>query len=141
MANREKGEVSLVVGETSYTLVLNTNAMAAIEEHLSTPEREVTWDVFWARVMKGSVRAVIVLLWGMSRKFHPELTPEQVADILDESGGLLGLTRVLTAAAESLTPSPEDSKALAVNGKSPRPRKAQAGGTGANSNSRHAALA
>lgn len=125
MVNRERGEVSLTVGERTYTLVLNTNAMAAIEDHLSTPLREVTWESFWERIAKGSVRAIRVLLWGMARKYHPELTVEAIGELVDSVGGLEGLTRVLHAAQGATTPDADDAATLA-EANHDRPRTAQA---------------
>jgi len=126
MANREKGEVALTVGGRDYTLVLNTNAMAAIEDHLSTPSQDVTWDAFWKRVMRGSVRAVTVLLWGMCRKYHPEVTVDQVGEFVDELGGLPGLEQVLVSANVSSTPDPADVKDLRPKGgQTARPRRAR----------------
>jgi hypothetical protein len=130
MANGQRGEVSLTVSGRTYTLVLNTNAMAAIETHLSTPAKDVTWDEFWPRVLRGSVRAICVLLWGMSRKHHPELTVDDVGELVDAVGGLPGLVSVVSAANTSATPDPEDLKATGVEtpkGDSKRPQRARAG--------------
>jgi hypothetical protein len=146
VANREKGEVALIVEGQEYTLVLNTPAMVAAEEFYSTPTREATWDEFWSKVMRGSVKAITVLLWAMLRKYHAEITYDEAVDLMDRAGGLQGLTEIVQSANRASTPDAEDVKELVgtVN-----PRKAQGGretarrrrGTGAGSTSAPAASA
>lgn len=139
MANREKGEVSLVVGGTSYTLVLNMAAMIAAEEAASTPSKEVTWDQIVTKYSSGSAKYVRIFLWAMLHKFHPDMTLEQVGELVDEAGGVVEFARALEAGQRALTPDPEDVKALGVEAK--RPRKARNDGTGVISISQRAASA
>jgi hypothetical protein len=117
MANRERGEVSLSVGGETYTLVLNTNAMAAIEE-----AADATWDEFWPGVMKGRVRSIRLLLWGMAQKYHPKLTVSNVGDLIDGAGGLPGLVSIMTSAHEASSPEASDERELTPA----NPQKAQA---------------
>lgn len=134
MANREKGEVRLVIDGKTYTLVLNTGVMATLEEHFSTPENDVTWDVIWTRVLRGSVKTVRALIWGMLQEHHPTVTLEAVGKLIDKAGGFEGLTHILEQAAGSSTPDPKDVKELGVTA---RPREAQTKrrGTGGGSTS------
>lgn len=87
--------VTLEIGGTTYTLVLNTDAMIAVEEHFSTLEHEVTWDEAYARVLKGSVRAVQALIWAMLRTHHSTITFKDTARLIDEAGGFAGLAAVI----------------------------------------------
>lgn len=141
MANREKGEIRLDAGGKTYRLVLNTNAMAAAETAISTPERDVRWDEVWENSRQGSVRHLRALLFGLLQKWHPDLTTSDVGDLVDEIGGLGGLANVLTALAKAASPDPEDVKALPKpEAEKARPRTAQ-DGTGARSTETPAVLA
>ena len=142
MANRERGEIGLTVKGKSYTLVLNTGVMASMEEHFSTPDREVTWDQIWMRVLRGSVRTVQALIWSMLKPNHPDFTLEQTGALIDDVGGFAGLTDILKQAGTASTPDPKDVEALGV---AKRPRTAQGTrtrrGTGGATSSTRAASA
>lgn len=137
MANRERGEIALRIGDVEYTLVLNTGAMARLEEYFSTPDKEVTWDEVWARVLKGSVRTVRALIWAMLQTHHPTVTILETGRLIDLAGGFAGLTAILAQAGYHATPDPQDVKELGVT--KSRPRTAQGSrarrGTGAASSS------
>jgi hypothetical protein len=129
MANREKGEVALTLGEQTFTLVLNTNAQAEIEAELSRLDgKDRNWDYFVSRMMNedvAGVREVKMLVWGMSRKYHRNLTLDQVGDLIDEAGGSKGvLLRLWPDAVRSATPDPADVEALGLtkSANPPRPR-------------------
>lgn len=143
MANPKNGELALTVNGKTYTLVLNTAAMASLEEHYSTPNHEASWDECWARVMKGNVRAVRALIWAMLRTHHPDITLEQAGVVIDGAGGFIGMTNLLKGASESATPDPNDLKALGVkeNPRTAQARKPRAGGTGGRSTSTRAGSA
>lgn len=134
MANREKGEIRFTVEGKTYTLVLNTDVMASLEEHFSTPDREVTWDVIWTRVLRGSVRTVRALIWAMLQVYHPNTTIEQASKLIDKAGGFEGLTTILQQAQKDSTPDPKDVKALDVK-KRPRTAQGTRRGTGGASTS------
>lgn len=139
MANRQKGEIRFDVDGQAYTLVLNTSVMASLEEHFSTPDNEVTWDVIWIRVLRGSVRTIRALIWAMLQQHHPTMSIEDAARLIDKAGGFEGLTKVLQQAKQDSTPDPKDVKALGVD---KRPRTAQGTrrrGTGACTTSTRAA--
>jgi hypothetical protein len=125
MANRQKGEVNLVVDGRTFTLVLDIDAMCALEEHFSTPSHDATWDEIAAKVNKGSVRVVRALIWAMLQRHHPDLSVLDAGHLMNDAGGIVGLARVLKVAMESATPDPEDIKALGA-GKA-NPQQAQAG--------------
>lgn len=141
MANRDKGEVSLMVGETSYTLVLSFNAMIEAEDESEAVfGRRLTWDEIVAEVNKqGSLRALRLLLWSLLRKFHGAMTPVDAGALIDDLGGLPGLQSVVKAAIGAAAPDPKDIKELGGD-KAARPRRARAG-TGVSAASRPAASA
>lgn len=121
MANRQKGELSLDLPDgRSYTLVMNTNAMAAIEEKTGGG-----WDAFFERVSNPSrarIQDLRLVVWGMTRKYHPELTIEQIGDLIDEVGGASGMSALIgQPVSESVTPDPKDVTSLEVPA---RPTKA-----------------
>lgn len=127
MANAQRGEVSLTVGERTYTLVLNLNAQAEIEAALSAATgHDVTWDQFQQKLSSPKlvgVRDLRLLIWGMTRKHHSALTLSQVGDLIDEVG-LDRLTGVMTATGQAANPDPQDVEALGLA--RARPRRAQA---------------
>lgn len=77
MANAEKGEVDLKIGEKTYTLRFTRNAMAEVEA------------VFGGRpfnllMADGSVSAIRALLWGGLRKHHPAIDLLQAGDLMED---------------------------------------------------------
>lgn len=120
----------MVVDGRTYTLVLNTNVMATLEEHFSTPDNDVTWDQIWTRVLRGSVKTVRALIWATLQQHHPTLTLDDASRLIDKAGGFEGLTHILADAQKASTPDPKDVKELGV-----RPRKAGRRGTGGGSTS------
>lgn len=135
MANREKGEVSLTIGERTFTLVLNTNAMAEIEDQLSLLDgKERNWDYFASRMVNkktAGVRDVRLLFWGMAREFHPEITLKEAGRLIDQAGGVVGLDAILAPAAEkAATPDPADVEAVGLKPGNPPEAPASRGKTG-----------
>lgn len=128
MVNRERGEVGLEIGGKSYTLVLNTNAMALLEDSFSTRDHEVTFDQVLARVNAGSVRHIRALVWAALHEHHPEITVPQTGNLIQEAGGLAAFTAQLVAMMGTTSADPKDLAAIA--GGAVNPRKAQAGARG-----------
>ena len=140
MANPERGEVSLTIGETTYTMVFNMGAMIAAEEKAEAIGMPLTWDEIVTKADKGSARCFRLFIWAMFHKHHPVLSLDQVSDLIDQVGGALGMQRAVQAAHRSLQPDQRDTQALGPAPK--RPRRAQAvNGTGARSTSRPVGLA
>jgi len=139
MANREKGEIPLVVGGISYTFVLNTGAMIAAETEASRLwKKDVCWDDLVVKLPRGGVQAFAIYMWAGLQKYHPTLTVDAVLEIIDECGGLNGLyDTFMKTAHESSLPDPADLAEL------PPPPKAQTraprgDGVGARSTSKRA---
>lgn len=125
MSNRELGEITLKAGGKTYTLVLSTAAMVALEELFSTADHEATFEEAFAKSINGSVRNIRKLLWAMTRTNHPELTEEDMNQLIDGVGGLAGLTKMLQVTARAATIDPEDMRSLNGDGAKANPRKAQ----------------
>ena len=79
MANPIRGEVQLKAGESTYTLLLNTNAVCALEGKL---------DMGIADIMAkmGRMSVLRALLWASLLERHTIAKPEDVGPIMDEAG-------------------------------------------------------
>lgn len=128
----------MVVDGVEYTLVLNTDVMATLEEHFSTPQKDTTWDEIWARVLKGSVRTVRALIWAMLRPHHPTMTIAAASALIDKAGGFEGLSQILAQAATATTPDPKDVKELNAGSRPPAAQGTRRRGTGGASTSTRA---
>lgn len=127
MADKKKGEIPLVVDGREYTLVLGLDAMCALEDHFSTPEKDVTWDDIQAQLKasaKGGVSARLVraLLWAMLQQYHPEIDLKGAGVLVSSVGGMAGLMKALNDTFVAAAPDPADLKELGAG----RPRNAQA---------------
>lgn len=112
MANKEQGHVILRAGDKTYTLVLDMDAMVALEEHFSTPSHDATWDEIEQKVKKGSVRIVRALIWAMLKRHHPDVSIVEAGHIIDEAGGILKLSKVLNAVTQAMQPDKADVEEL-----------------------------
>ena len=123
-ANRERGEVSLTIGETSYLLKLTINGMIAAEDESASFGDRLSWDDIAKRSQGGDLRCLVLFIWALTRKCHSDLTREQIGDLIDAAGGLTGLLTVLQASVGASAPDPADIKVLgaAKNGRKGRPR-------------------
>lgn len=133
-ANREKGEVDLVVGERTYTLTLKTMGLIALQKHFSESELIADLSDIWQKASAGSLEHVVAIFWASFQRYHPDMTYEKAADLVDSVGGVEALNQQLQALSGSTTPDPDDVKALA------NPPKAQpTRGRGGRSTSKAAA--
>lgn len=125
MANREKGEVTVELDGASYTLCMDMNAMVVLEEHFSTSQREVTFTEILERIEKNSVKHIRAYLWASFLKHYPEMTLQDVNDLVQKSGGVFAMaSQFVSQLSQATQPDPDDVKALGL--KHARPRKAQA---------------
>ncbi len=123
MADRRKGEVPLHVNDKTYTLVVDINTMARLEEHFSTPEKFVTWPQILLRLKSGSMTYGRAFFWAALQRYHADVTIEQAGELIQEAGGFDGVTEQIAALVSSTAPDPADLKDLNI--KPPNPRKAQ----------------
>lgn len=132
---QEKGRITIEVKDQPYTLVFDLNAMASLEDALSTPEREITFDQIMQRCLQGSVKYTRALVWAALHRHQPTMTFQDVGTWIQDAGGLEAVKNLAVAAAGLAQPDPKDAKALEeTHG---RPRQARTGrkrgGTGGKS--------
>lgn len=121
MANKQRGELQIVVGEKTYVMRLTTNCACQMESASGRP-----FDQVIAGSLRGSLSDLRLFLWASLLSRQPEMTLEQVGDVIDEIG-----PKALKQQLDDLVAlnSAEMSKAGSEN-----PPEAQ-GGTGGNSTS------
>lgn len=137
MANKERGEWSLVAGESRYILRLTTNACCELEEFSGR-----LFDEIQMRANRGSLVNLRLLLWAALQEHHTELaTPDKaglqrIGAIIDAAGGLLGLMHQIKAFLAWNADTGDVPKKAGAAEAGARPRSAQAG-IGVNSTSTH----
>jgi hypothetical protein len=98
MANRERGEFTLIAGEATYVLRLTTNACCELEDFSGR-----LFDDVQTRTNRGSLVNLRLLLWAALQEHHADIaTPDKagltrVGRIIDAGGGLLGLMKQIRA--------------------------------------------
>lgn len=136
MANAQKGEVSLVIGDKTYTLALTLDAMVLLEEMFSTPEKMVVFSDVAALAERGSSKHIRALMWALFQAHHPEVAIKDVSRLVQQAGGIVGLSQTLESVLKTTSPDKRDVEALGVQ--NPPNAQAVAGvgaGTGASSTS------
>lgn len=78
MANPDRGEVDLKIGEDSYTLRLSSNALAEIEDLLGLPFGELV-----AQMGAGRIGAQRAMVFAALRDKHPKLSLIDAGNMLD----------------------------------------------------------
>jgi len=119
--NPLRGEVPLVLGEGDaairLTLKLGINALCAAEQMMGKKTQSILDDL--EDKMEGpGLDTVRVLIWAGLRKYHPEFTPLQVGDLMDDYGHSVFTMAVLDAMASAF--------GVAEDRKPPNPPKAKA---------------
>ncbi len=90
MANRERGEIVLVIGADRYVLRLTTNACCELE---TLTDSARNWDQVWDGMKAGSQRDVRYFMWVALRHHHPEIATDDpaslktIGDLIDQAGG------------------------------------------------------
>jgi len=87
MANPERGQVALTVGDRTYTVVLDMNALCELEELLSTDARSVTAGEAILQAARGSFRHTRALIWAALRRFHPDVSVTDAGALIEAMGG------------------------------------------------------
>lgn len=139
MANRERGEVSIEIDGTVYTMCLSMNAMVALEELFSTAEHEVAFEEISTKADEGKVKYQRALLWAVLQDHHPEIKLTDVSRLVQAAGGFGAFTVKLIELAKLAAPDERDLARLGVK-KNPPPAQGAAG-RGGRSTSKGAAQA
>lgn len=90
MANRERGEIPLVIGSDRYVLRLTTNACCELE---AFTDGKRNWDQVWEGMKSGSQRDVRYFMWVALRHHHPDIATDDpkslnaIGDLIDLAGG------------------------------------------------------
>jgi hypothetical protein len=134
-----KGEFIATLKGQSYTFRMGTRALEDLQELLSPPGQVIPLEAIIKDVLQWRLKYVRAFLWAGLRKYHPQITMDDLEGMLDESDerevqillSKLGLTTV---------PDEKDVKELG-GGKVANPPEAQARrkrGTGVSSRSKPA---
>lgn len=111
-------EVTIEVGGQPYRLVLNINAMIALENEVDQSFGDVM-----VQCSKGRLSAIRAALWAALQTHHPTMRLDDVGVWMDEVGLDL-LIQSLQRLSGEATPDPEDANDLGISKR--RPRKARA---------------
>src|SRR5688572_1257601 len=140
MANKENGELSMDIGGETYTMSLTIDAMVALEELFSAPDKPMFFHQIADLAERGSMKHIRAMIWAVFREHHPDLQISDIGKLVAKGGGLLRFNEQLSALAAASKPDPKDLAAMGAR----NPPSAQGGrkgarGTGVNSTSTHAA--
>lgn len=130
MANPERGEVALTIGNRTYMLVLDMDGICKAEAVLSTPTNIVTIiEAFYGAAIN-SQRHVRALVWAAMQRHQPDVTLERAGELMAEAGGAEKLFKTVADLRKSTEPDKEDRP----NVRPPKARR-QVNGTGARATS------
>ena len=123
MANPERGEVALTIGDRTYTLVLDMDGICQAEAAMSSPGQIVSiTEIFYGAAI-GSQRHARALVWASLQRHQPDISLQRAGELMAEFGGAEKFFEVVKELRKTTEPDAEDK---------PRPRKArQVNGTGA----------
>ena len=130
MANRQRGEVALTVGDRAYTMRLTTAAMAEFEDACNASGKQ-PWIAFpecVSRAFAGSPRYMPLFIWACLIDRQPKITIADVHTLIEDAGGL---TALIDKAAEAFTATKADPEDL-----TPQTAQSTPLGTGAASTSK-----
>jgi hypothetical protein len=115
MANQERGEIALSIGDRVYTLVTDFDARCQVESLFQTDDKPFAYEkvaLFAASYSSTHLRAIF---WGALRRHHPEITLVEAGELILKAGGAEALMKTIQKV----------QKASSVEGKSKRPQRAR----------------
>lgn len=142
MANRERGEFTLVAGDRRLILRLTTNAACELEDFAQGR----TLAQVYVGMARNSLKDTRLFLWCALRDRHAEIATDDpaclktIGDVIDDAGGLEGIAGQIEAFANLNMPPDDEILKKASDDTGTRPRKARAG-TGGRSSSTPSAAA
>jgi hypothetical protein len=113
MTDRKTGETTYQIKGTTYQLKLDSDAMVAMEEAASTPDRRVFFHQIMALAQAGSWTHQRILVWAALRLHHPEVSLKQAGDLMLDSA-TDEMSRSIRELGVAATPDPADLEALGV---------------------------
>lgn len=125
MANAQKGEFPLKVGDRDFVLVLDFDAMELIEERLSTPKQVVSAHEAMFQVLGRTYppfKHARAVMWAALQRKHPDMTLAKVADLIEEMGGTEHVVSAILGIYKASKPDAEDTEG--------RPQEARQDSTG-----------
>ena len=129
MANLHRGEVDIDIDGKTFRLHCGLNAIAEAEGVFSTLRERVTFSEIVEHANKGSVSHIRALLWAMLRKYHRDLSLQDVGDLVDKVG-LVAIEQRFAEVLAASAPDPKDIEHLgAAQTNPPQAQDARKGGT------------
>lgn len=125
MANRQNGEVSITIDGKVYTMAMTIDAMVALEEMFTTPQKAMTFQEVSDLCEAGSMKHLRALLWAVFQAHHPDIEIKDVSRLVQAAGGLGEFTVKLMQLVKATQPDPKDLAALGIKADA-NPPQAQA---------------
>ena len=120
MANVNRGEVALKVGDSDYVLKYSANALCDPEAVLKMPIVEIT-DLM-SDPKKISMTTVRAMLWAGLKSHHPKITLDQAGDMIEKltlSGALVNVGLAFQAAFPEADENPQELDGQQLGGTGP----------------------
>ena len=95
MANRERGEVDVVIRGKTYTLIVDFNALVELQQMYSTGTELVSVESVMVKANSGDLGALRAIFWASLRRHHPEVTVAAAGELIDIIGGIEALNALL----------------------------------------------
>ena len=127
MSNETRGEFEVAIGPTIYRFKIGTAALEAAQEQIGLETGSVpTVGELTAGLDNWRLKYVRIFLWAALRKYHRDVTPAAVADLLDAATEP-EMVALVAALKGSTVPDARDVQALEASGANPtRPATAAA---------------
>ena len=106
-------EVALVAGDATYTLYAGNRALRLMERETGQPLMELV-----DRFEQVEISLVTTILWALLQRHHPELSIDDVDDVID-AAGYEAVTEALGRAIEYAFPQTSPNGASEASGKAP----------------------
>lgn len=90
MANAVKGEATWKVGDETYTLVLDFNALCELEALTDAPSSEA-----FQKIEAGYASGIGLVVWAAMQRHHAGITVPEVRDLIS-AAGMTSVQDVLT---------------------------------------------
>lgn len=137
-ANPQKGEMQVEIGGRTYVLVMTFNALLRVQQLFNRAGVMPTADSIVRAANNGDLESMRALFWALLLRHQPDLTVEQVGDLIDEAGGVEAVNELIDRAHAASAPDPKDIAELAPHplvapGRSSMPTLTPRGGTSTSS--------